>query len=80
MVWGIYLSLGQRHDYRAAMKSTAFPVLIVHGAEDLQPEEASRIYLDIYPDGQFEVISGASHFAFEEQLEAFARTVGDFLE
>jgi proline iminopeptidase len=79
MVWGIYLSLGQRHDYRAAMKSTTFPVLVLHGADDLQTEKASRIYLGIYPQARFEVIPGASHFAFEENPEEFARLVSGFL-
>ena len=79
MVWGIYLSLGQRHDYRPAMKSTAFPVLILHGAEDLQTEQASRTYLEIYSQARFAVIPGASHFAFEEQPAEFAQAVGDFL-
>ena len=79
MVWGIYLSLGQRHDYRSAMKSTAFPVLIVHGAEDLQTEQASRLYMEIYPAARFEVIPGAAHFAFEENAKDFARMVKEFL-
>ncbi len=79
MVWGIYLSLGQRHDYRSAMKSTAFPVLILHGAEDLQTEETSRIYTGIYPNARFEVIPGATHFAYEENAEEFARVVTEFL-
>jgi proline iminopeptidase len=79
MVWGIYLSLGQRHDYRAAMKSTAFPALILHGAEDLQTEQASRIYLEIYPNARFEVIPGATHFAFEENAQEFGRVVWEFL-
>jgi pimeloyl-ACP methyl ester carboxylesterase len=61
------------------MKSTDFPVLIVHGADDLQPETESRAYLGIYPDARFEVIPGAAHFAFEEQPAAFAKAVEDFL-
>jgi len=79
MVWGIYLSLGQRHDYRAAMKSTAFPVLILHGAEDLQSESTTRQYLGIYPDAESAVIPGASHFMFEENAAEFARVVWKFL-
>ncbi len=79
MVWGIYLSLGQRHDYRNAMKSTAFPVLILHGADDLQSEETTRQYLGIYPQAGFSVIPGAAHFAFEENAAEFARAVGEFL-
>ena len=79
MVWGIYLSLGQRHDYRKAMTGTAFPVLILHGAQDLQSEETTRQYLGIYPGAVFTVIPGASHFAFEENAAEFARAVGEFL-
>jgi proline iminopeptidase len=79
MVWGIYLSLGQHHDYRNVMKSTAFPVLILHGAEDLQTEATSRLYIGIYPEARFEVIPGASHFSFEENAQAFARAVKEFL-
>jgi proline iminopeptidase len=79
MVWGIYISLGQRHDYRNAMKSTAFPVLILHGADDLQSEETTRQYIGIYPNAEFTVIPGATHFAFEENAEEFARAVREFL-
>jgi proline iminopeptidase len=79
MVWGIYLSLGQHHDYRAAMKSTAFPVLILHGADDLQTEETTRQYLGIYPNAEFAVIPGATHFMFEENAAEFGRAVKAFL-
>ncbi len=78
MVWGIYISLGQRHDYRKAITSTAFPVLILHGAEDLQSEETTRQYLGIYPEAMFTVIHGASHFAFDENSAEFARVAGEF--
>jgi proline iminopeptidase len=79
MVWAMYIDLGQHHDYRSQMISTDFPVQIIHGADDLQPEKASRTYLDIYPQARFTVIPGASHFAFEEQPAEFAKVVGDFL-
>ncbi|MGB7539685.1 MAG: alpha/beta hydrolase [Anaerolineales bacterium] len=79
MVWGIYLSLGQHHDYRNVMKSTAFPVLILHGADDLQSEETTRQYIGIYPNAEFTIIPGATHFAFEENAAEFARVVKDFM-
>jgi proline iminopeptidase len=79
MVWGIYLSLGQRHDYRAAMQSTAFPVLVLHGVDDLQSEETTRQYLGIYPGAEFAVIPGATHFMFEENAAEFTRVVSKFL-
>jgi len=80
MVWAAYLGMGRRHDYREAMRSTAFPVEILHGADDLQSEKASRTYLDIYPRARFETIAGAAHFAFEEQPGEFARRIRTFLE
>ncbi len=80
MVWGIYISLGQRHDYRKAMTSTAFPVLVLHGAQDLQSEETTRQYLGIYPEAVFTVIPGASHFAFDENAAEFAQALKKFLQ
>jgi len=79
MVWAMYLSMGTRHDYREALKDATVPVLVVHGADDLQPEEASRIYVDAFPNARFHVIEDATHFSFYEQPEEFAAVVGEFL-
>jgi proline iminopeptidase len=79
MVWAQYLSMGQRHDYRQALKEVKVPVLVIHGAGDLQSESASRMYSDTFPDTEFAVIQNASHFAFEQQPEEFARVVDAFL-
>ena len=79
MVQGIYLGMGTRHDYRPALKAVTAPVLVLHGAGDLQPEAASRLYSDALPYARFQVISGATHFMFEEQPAAFAAAVGAFL-
>jgi len=80
MVWAMYMSMGRRHDYREALQEVTAPVLVIHGADDLQTEEASRAYAEAFPNARFEVIDGASHFAFEEQSEMFAQVVGQFLE
>ena len=80
MSWGMYISMGQRHDYRAALKTVTAPVLVLHGADDLQSEAASRQYADLFPNAQFLVLPNASHFAFVEQPEAFAEAVGDFFQ
>jgi pimeloyl-ACP methyl ester carboxylesterase len=80
MAWGMYVSMGQRHDYRAAMQKVAAPVLVIHGANDLQSEAASRLYVDAFPNARFVVIEKASHFSFEQQPKQFAQIVGDFLE
>jgi proline iminopeptidase len=79
MTWGMYISMGQRHDYRAALKKVSSPVLVLHGADDLQSEAASRLYGEAFPNAQFAVIQNASHFAFQEQPEQFAKLVDDFL-
>jgi proline iminopeptidase len=79
MVQAIYLGMGTRHDYRPALKAVASPVLVLHGANDLQPETASRLYADAFPNARFQVIAGVTHFMFEEQPAAFAAAVADFL-
>jgi proline iminopeptidase len=80
MAWGMYVSLGQRHDYRAALKKVSAPVLVLHGADDLQSEAASRLYSDTFPNAQFAVIEKASHFAFQQQPGQFAQLIAAFLK
>ncbi len=79
MVWAQYLSMGKRHDYSSALADVDVPVLVIHGADDLQSEAASRIYVDAFPNSEFIVIENATHFAFEQQPEAFADIVSKFL-
>jgi proline iminopeptidase len=79
MVWAMYLSMGTRHDYRSALKGVTVPVLVIHGADDLQPEAASRVYVDAFPRARFHAIEDATHFSFYEQTEEFAAVVGEFL-
>ncbi len=79
MTWGMYISMGQRHDYRPALQKVNAPALVIHGADDLQSEAASRLYSDALPNARFAVIENAGHFAFQEQPERFAQLVGDFL-
>lgn len=79
MVWAQYLSMGKRHDYSTALADVGVPVLVIHGADDLQSETASRLYADAFPNSKFVVIEDASHFAFQEQPDLFADTVSEFL-
>jgi proline iminopeptidase len=79
MVWAQYVSMGQRHDYSKALKDVDVPVLVIHGADDLQSESASHLYFDAFLNAEFAVIQNASHFSFEEQPEQFADIVGEFL-
>ncbi len=57
MAWGMYVSMGQRHDYRDLMRKVTAPVLVIHGSDDLQSEAASRLYSDTFPNAQFEIHS-----------------------
>jgi proline iminopeptidase len=79
MVWAQYVSMGQRHDYSKALNEVTVPVLVIHGANDLQSESASRLYAEAFPNAEFVVIQNASHFSFEQQPEQFARLVSEFL-
>ena len=80
MVWGMYFSMGRRHDYRGAMKNVQAPVLIIHGERDLQPEKASRAYAACFPKASFQLIRNAGHFPFSEQPEEFAAATRKFLD
>ena len=80
MVWAQYVSMGQRHDYRPALAQVEVPVLVIHGADDLQSEAASRMYADAFPNAEFIIIQEASHFSFEEQPEKFALIVAELLD
>lgn len=79
MVHAMYVSMGRRHDYRGALKRIDAPVLVIHGASDLQPERASRGYVDAMPHATFVVLPNAGHFPFADQPDAFAAAVGRFL-
>jgi pimeloyl-ACP methyl ester carboxylesterase len=81
--WGgraAYFSLGRRHDWTGALRTVTAPALVVHGGRDLQPEEASRLYVEALGNAQFRVIAGASHFPHIEKPDEFARVVGEFLQ
>jgi proline iminopeptidase len=80
MVWGMYMSMGQRHDYRVALNDVTAPVLVLHGADDLQSEAATRMYADAFPNAEFAIIQNTGHFSFEEQPDQFAALVQAFLE
>ena len=68
-----------RLHYTTIGQPTGQPVLVLHGADDTQPEKSSRMYAEAFPNAQFKVIDGATHFPFEEQPAVFAKIVGDFL-
>ena len=79
MVFAMYVSMGRRHDYRNALQNVNAPVLVIHGADDLQTEATSRVYADAFPNATFHVVENATHFPFYEQPQEFARVVGELL-
>ncbi len=79
MVQAIYLAMGKRHAYREALRSVTVPVLVLHGANDMQPESASRSYADLFPNAEFHVIPNAGHQSFAENPGYFADLTGKFL-
>lgn len=42
MTLGVYASLSRSHDWRPALQRVRAPTLVLHGANDLQPESDSR--------------------------------------
>ncbi|MEM7115846.1 MAG: alpha/beta hydrolase [Chloroflexota bacterium] len=79
MTTALYFSMGSRHDYRPGLQAVEAPVLVIHGANDLQSEAASRIYLDAFPNASFHVIENTGHFPFVDQPEALGTVVTNFL-
>lgn len=77
--YAVYFSMGQKHDYCPVLKSVSMPILVIHGAKDVQPEEASRAYVEAFPNAKFRVIEGAEHFPFHTQPAEFAKVIVEFL-
>lgn len=79
MPLAVYLSMGRRHDYRAAFRRVAAPVLVIHGRDDIQPASASRAFADLFPHHRTVEIPGAGHFVFADRPAAFAAAVKELL-
>jgi proline iminopeptidase len=76
---GLYLSLGRHHDWSGWLRRVRAPTLVIHGAEDLQPRSATERVVEALPHARLVELAGSGHFPFEEQPEAFARTLRAFL-
>jgi proline iminopeptidase len=79
MVQGMYFSMGKRHDYRSVLRSVQAPVLVIHGENDLQSEQASRTYVNSFANSRFHLIEKAGHFSFAEQPEEYSAAIAQFL-
>lgn len=73
-----FFSMGMQCDYRPALKTLSVPSLVIHAASDLQPEKASRMYVEALQGAELAVME-AGHFSFAEKPAAFAELVGSFL-
>lgn len=80
MVQGMFLGMGLNFDHRPRLKDLNFPVLVLHGSKDFDPEAASRMYSDNIPGAQFRIIDGAGHFMFYDKPIEFGQAVGVFLK
>ena len=75
-----YVGMGKHHDYTAALRVVTAPVLVIHGAADLQPESDSRAFAAFFPNSRFIAIPGAGHFVFNDRPKEFAAAVRGFLD
>jgi len=80
MVWAQYVSMGQRHDYRPSLVRVGAPVLVLHGARDMQSESASRLFAEAFPNSTFVTIPDSSHTPFIDNPREFAIALSEFLD
>lgn len=80
MVQAMYFSIGQRHDYRAALQRITAPTLVLHGANDLQRETVSQGYVAALVNAKLVVLPDADHFMADGQPVAFGEAVKVFLQ
>jgi proline iminopeptidase len=80
MAYAMFFSMGMRHDYSPHLARVEAPVLVIHGAKDLQPEAATREYVGYFPNAELVTIEGVGHFPFVEAPESFVEKVQPFLE
>lgn len=78
MVMAMFFSIGEKNDYRPLLKTIDVPVLVVHGAKDLQPQSASDMYVNAFPNAELTVIDDAGHFSFVEKPQEFADALREF--
>jgi proline iminopeptidase len=74
-----FCGMGKHHDYSAALRAIHAPVLVIHGANDLQPESASRHFAAYFGGSRFVTVEGAGHFVFDDRPQEFAAAVRGFL-
>ncbi|MFC5337474.1 alpha/beta fold hydrolase [Leucobacter denitrificans] len=72
---------GLREDLTETYKRIAVPAVVIRGAESvLVTEQAFERSREVRPDLTYEVVEHADHYVPEEQPEAVARIVSDFID
>ena len=74
-----YFSMGQRHDYTAALTAIDAPTLIVHGSDDIQALAVSEMYRDAIQDARLVSIEGGGHFMHHTRPEEVATAIRERL-
>jgi proline iminopeptidase len=70
-------SLGD-YDWREDFHDLSFPVLVIAGTRDLDPEESYEEWAAAFPQGRLLLVENAGHFPHVEQPEAFFPAVAEF--
>ncbi len=56
------------NDHKTKLHNPAgIPVLVIHGAKDLQSSNVAKMYVDTFQNVQFKIIKNTHHFPFVEQ-------------
>jgi proline iminopeptidase len=66
-------------DWRQKVTSAKAPTLVIHGAEDLIPEDASREWTTTLPEARLLIIPGSGHFPHLEASDLYFSAVDQFL-
>jgi len=66
-------------DWRQQVTSAQVPALVIHGAEDLIPADASREWAATLPDARLLIIPGSGHFPHLEAPDLYFSAVDQFL-
>lgn len=75
----MYLSLGEKHDWRPALAKVKAPVLILHGDQDMIPLASSKQYASALPHARVEIIAGGDHGMLASTEDAIALELSRFL-
>ena len=69
----------KNHDRTPLLTNIKIPTLIICGEHDEATPATGRRYAKQLPQGQFEMIKGASHVIWEEQPARLRQTITRFL-